>query len=69
MKNLLLIVYIIVTLSSCNAQKAEGVERISIETLKSNAIGKDVQLIDVRSSKEYNKGHIDDAININIANI
>lgn len=69
MKNLLLIVFVVVTLSSCHAQKPESVQRITIETLKSDAIGKDVQLIDVRTSEEYAKGHIDDAININIANV
>ncbi|WP_010177173.1 rhodanese-like domain-containing protein [Aquimarina agarilytica] len=38
-------------------------------TLKQDVIGKNVQFIDVRSPKEYNEGHIDDAINMNIAEV
>ena len=41
---------------------------IDLETLKTEAIGKDVQLIDVRTANEYNSGHIDDAVNIDIMN-
>lgn len=68
MKNVLLIVAVTI-LSSCNAQKPEDVELITIETLKARAIDKDVQLIDVRTPGEYAKGHINDAINIDIANL
>ncbi len=56
-------------LLSCNAQKAEGVERITIETLKETVIGKELQLIDVRRPDEYAKGYIDDAVNIDIADL
>ncbi|WP_299183868.1 rhodanese-like domain-containing protein [uncultured Aquimarina sp.] len=37
---------------------------IDINTLVDQAINKDVQLIDIRTIKEYTEGYIDDAINI-----
>ena len=52
---------------SCMAQEITGIYTIDIQTLKTEVIGKDVQLVDVRSEKEYSQDHIDDAININIA--
>lgn len=67
-KNVLLIVAVTI-LSSCNAQKSEVVAHITLETLKADALGKDVQFIDVRTPEEYTRGHIDDAINIDIANL
>ena len=68
-RHLVVIVCAVVILSSCNAQTSESIERITIETLVSDAIGKDVQLIDVRTPEEYANGHIDDAINIDISNV
>jgi rhodanese-related sulfurtransferase len=69
MKNLGLIIFAVTFISVCNAQKSEDVERITLETLKADAIGKDVQFIDVRTPEEYTRGHIDDALNIDIANL
>lgn len=66
MKNLFFITLFMVCLS-CNAQENKAIHIIDLQTLKTDVIGKDVQLVDVRSKKEYNQGHIDDAININIA--
>ena len=66
MKNILLIALFMLCIS-CNAQEHKDIQIIDIQTLKTTVIGKDVQLVDVRSEKEYNQGHIDDAININIA--
>lgn len=34
--------------------------------VKKEVVGKDVQLIDVRTPEEYEGGHIDDAVNYNI---
>ena len=69
MKYLYTLVLLISTLilASCNAQKPEGVKQISLYNLKQEVIGKDVQFIDVRTAKEYIK-HIDDAVNIDLAN-
>lgn len=52
---------------SCLSQEEKGIYSIDIQSVKTDVIGKDVQLVDVRSEEEYYKGHIDDAININIA--
>ncbi len=67
-KNILvsyLILLITTSLSSCISQETEHIHHITLEDLKKDVIGKDVQLIDVRTTSEYNAGHIDDAININ----
>ncbi len=53
---------------SCLSQEEKGIYIIDAQSIKTTVIGKDVQLVDVRSEEEYNRGHIDDAININIAN-
>lgn len=65
----LFFVSLLILCISCKGQEETGsVQVINIHALKTEAIGKDVQLIDVRSEREYSRGHIDDAININIAN-
>lgn len=56
-----------IAISSCKGQESAKTTIIGIEALKTEVIGKDVQLIDVRTPKEYNLGHIDDAINIDIS--
>jgi len=61
------IICTILLFTSCKGQDNAQTTRIDIETLQNEAIGKDVQLIDVRSAKEYNNGHIDDAVNIDIS--
>ena len=50
------------------SQEDKGIYIIDIETFTKEVVGKDVQLIDIRSPREYNEGHIDDAININFYN-
>lgn len=50
------------------AFQTPAVEEILINEFKEAVIGKDVQLIDIRTHKEYTNGFIDDAINIPIAN-
>ena len=69
MKNLVRIVFVVTFFSVCNAQKLQDVARVTLETIKADAIGKDVQFIDMRTPDEYTRGHIDDAINIDIANL
>ncbi|MBQ4914691.1 rhodanese-like domain-containing protein [Maribacter sp. MMG018] len=66
MKNIVILLFLTTVISSCNSQSDNQVQIIDIETLKTEAIGKDVQLVDVRTPEEYNAGHIDDAININV---
>lgn len=50
---------------SCQPQ--EGfIKKINKTAIKTKVIGKDVQLIDVRTPQEYKNGFIDDAVNFNI---
>ena len=65
MRNLVILLLLAIT-TSCTSQSSGKVKSIGIQTLKTEVIGKDVQLVDVRTSKEYDAGHIDDAINIDV---
>lgn len=49
----------------CTGQQQNAITKIDIEVMKSEVVGKDVQLIDVRFPNEFNNGHIEGAININ----
>jgi len=54
------------SLISCKSQKIEQrIFSLTLEQFKFKVIGKNVQLIDVRTPKEYQAGYIDDAFNIN----
>ena len=64
MKNTLLGLGFLWTLS-CHPQEST-VQKIDKATVKAEVIGKDVQLVDVRTPQEYNNGHIDDAVNFDI---
>lgn len=65
MKNTLFVV-LFLSLLSCKTETDQKTKVIDLETLKTEAIGKDVQLIDVRTTAEYKAGHIDDAIHIDV---
>ncbi|NBC24555.1 MAG: rhodanese-like domain-containing protein [Bacteroidetes bacterium] len=66
MKNFLLFL-IFLPFFACQAQQKDNVEEISLAQLKTQAVGQEVQLIDVRTPEEYERGHIDDAVNMNIS--
>ena len=66
MKNIIALCFIAI-IFSCKGQNTIQTTKIDLTTLQEKAIGKDVQLVDVRTPKEYNAGHIDDAINIDIS--
>ena len=51
---------------SCHTQQKPFVKKIDKATIQSEVIGKDVQLVDVRTPMEYGQGHIDDAVNFNV---
>ncbi|MEO9510946.1 MAG: rhodanese-like domain-containing protein [Flavobacteriaceae bacterium] len=53
-------------LALCRSQQENTIKKISKTTLKEEVIGKNVQLIDVRTPQEYKNGHIGDALNFNI---
>lgn len=65
MRNLIFLLFSIFTIS-CRSQSRGEIQSIDIQTVKTEVIGKNVQLVDVRTSKEYNAGHIDGAINIDL---
>ncbi len=51
---------------SCQSQKKEGVELVNPTVFSENITKNEGQVIDVRTSKEYNSGHIQDAVNIHL---
>ncbi|WP_127022662.1 rhodanese-like domain-containing protein [Flagellimonas beolgyonensis] len=65
-KRLLLLV-VFINVFACQSQKESPIQRIDKEAIKTEVIGKDVQLVDVRTPGEYNAGHIDDAVNFDLS--
>mgnify|MGYP002639224039 CR=1 FL=1 len=61
-----LLLFTISLLSSC-AQDSNSVI-LGVVDYKEVVVGKDVQLVDVRTPQEYKEGFIDDAINIDYMN-
>jgi rhodanese-related sulfurtransferase len=53
---------------ACNTSIGQTIETVDKQTIKADVIGKQVQLIDVRTAEEYGSGHIDHAVNYNINN-
>ncbi|MEW2920926.1 rhodanese-like domain-containing protein [Muricauda sp. ANG21] len=51
---------------SCDSQQKPFIKKINKAKVQSEVIGKQVQLVDVRTPMEYNQGHIDDAVNFNV---
>ncbi|MCL6266956.1 rhodanese-like domain-containing protein [Flagellimonas myxillae] len=51
---------------SCQSQQETTVKKIDKATLRAEAVDKKAQLVDVRTPGEYEKGHIGNAININV---
>lgn len=51
---------------SCQPQKETSIQKIDKATFQAEALGENVQLVDVRTPEEYAMGHIGDAINIHI---
>jgi rhodanese-related sulfurtransferase len=62
MKRIILLLFIVL-IASCKEQIAQSLI-VSVEEFKTMVLGKDVQLVDVRTEDEYTEGHIDDAVNI-----
>ncbi|MFC4221445.1 rhodanese-like domain-containing protein [Flagellimonas marina] len=51
---------------SCHSQQKPFIKKINKATVQLEVIGKQVQLVDVRTPMEYKQGHIDDAVNFNV---
>lgn len=52
---------------SCQ-QSVNSITKVDKTFLKEEVLGKDVQLVDVRTPEEYESGHIEGAVNYNIIN-
>ena len=64
MKNLFSIIMMALGMGSCSAQ--EGFESVSAIRFAEIIDSTDVQLVDVRTAKEYAEGHIADAVNMDV---
>jgi len=58
----LIITFFIIT--ACTGQESMRAKVIDNKIIEKEVIGKNVQLIDIRTPKEYEEGYIDNAINI-----
>ena len=65
MKKLLMIAVCMGFALSMYAQKANPVKDITVAKLE-RKISKDIQLVDVRTPKEFKEGHIGNAVNIDV---
>ena len=63
----LVLVLLFITLSSCEHQETKF-KVLEFQTYKNNVLNKNIQLFDVRTSEEYNLGHIEGSINIDFKN-
>lgn len=69
MKKLLVLLILPLILCSCgNNEKVATAKKINCEQ-KNKLLTEDAVLIDVRTSEEYEEGHLDEAINISVETI
>src|SRR5690349_7972628 len=66
MKNLLYLLFVALTFTSCTGQQKKGVELVLPATFEQRMAADKGQVIDVRTLKEYNSGHIDGAVNMHV---
>jgi len=70
MKNILRLALSLVLLMgvfSCQSQESANITKVNNTFIKQEVIGKNVQLVDVRTPNEYNSGHIDNAVNFDLS--
>ncbi len=67
MKKILFLLIFATSLFTSCAQDSNSII-LEVADYKEVVVGKDVQLVDVRTPQEYKKGFIDDAINIDYMN-
>jgi len=63
MKKIAILLIFVLTSFIATSQEVKNA-LLNVENFKEVVVGKDVQLVDVRTPDEYNAGKIDDAINI-----
>ena len=69
MKNIVrlaVVSFVLLWTVSCESQQKPFIKKIDKATVQAEVIGKEVQLVDVRTPGEYKEGHIDDAVNFNV---
>lgn len=66
MKKAIYLVLIVFAFASCQAQKKEGVQKVTPEQFSQKIDTEKGQLVDVRTPKEYKVGHIQNAVNIHL---
>ncbi|MFL0354586.1 rhodanese-like domain-containing protein [Xanthomarina sp. GH4-25] len=64
MKHILIVLLLITSVYNVKAQEKDNIVLLNLTEFKSQIENKDVQLIDVRTPKEFEEGHIEDALNI-----
>ncbi len=63
MRKILFLLFVTISTFTNYAQEVKNII-LDVADYKEIVVGKDVQLVDVRTPKEYQEGYIDDAINI-----
>jgi rhodanese-related sulfurtransferase len=53
---------------ACQTNEGQSIKVVDKVIIEKDVIGKNTQLIDVRTPEEYDAGHIDNALNFNIIN-
>ena len=66
MKKLLFILAITLLLTSCQAQEKKRVQLVAPKEFSQKAALKDAQIVDVRTPKEFQQGHLKNAKNIHL---
>jgi rhodanese-related sulfurtransferase len=66
MRTILLILFLTSILFGCKAQVKEVIKVVDVITFNEGISNNDVQLIDVRTPDEFKKGHIENAVLIDI---
>ncbi|NVK52528.1 MAG: rhodanese-like domain-containing protein [Flavobacteriaceae bacterium] len=63
----LVVLFLVIGLSSCKSQEKKEIAFVNIDvvTFQKSMQKKDIQLVDVRTSKEYKAGHLKSAVLIN----
>ncbi len=64
MKSIIVIITLMSTLFGANAQQNESNKILTVKEFKEAISAQEVQLVDVRTAKEFNEGAIKDALNI-----
>ena len=65
MKTIYLKIILVLLFIGCKIDDP-SIEVVNKVFLENEVIGKDVQLVDVRTQEEYDSGHIGDAVNFNV---